>query len=126
MQKTTTVGYPLQRVHGFLKNGNNFISKSIDGVKLNSTGTTANANIPGIGIITLHLKSEENLIKVYSNDVGTVISAKLCENKDKEKTDITFTITCNPNLGIIKNAIIKMAMPKVMDTIIAEVKKAVM
>ena len=128
MQKIVTVNYPLERVFNYMKNGNNFISKSLDKVKLNSAGTTANTIIPGIGMATIRLKEnkEENTIRVYSAEIGTTISAWLCENDNREKTDITFTINCNPNLGVIKNAIIKMAMPKVMDVMIAEVKKAVM
>jgi hypothetical protein len=124
-EKSTEVNYPIDRVFNFLKNGNNYISKSIENVKLNKSGTTANASILG-EIIRIDLKAdkENNTIKVYSNQIGTVITAKLQEAG--EKTKIDFSINCEPNLGFIKNSAILLAMPKVMDTMIVEIKKAVM
>ena len=125
-EKSTEVNYPIERVFSFLKNGNNYISKSIERVKLNKTGTAANASVPGLGIIRIDLKvdQENNIIKVYSNAIGTVITAKLTESGEKTKVD--FSINCEPKLGIIKNGAILLYMPKVMETMIAEIKKAVM
>jgi hypothetical protein len=124
-EKSTEVNYSLDKVFNFLSNGNNYISKSIERVKLNKSGTAANASIPGLGIIRIDLKAdkENNTIKVYSNQIGTVITAKLQEAG--EKTKINFSINCEPNLGFIKNSAILLAMPKVMDTMIVEIKKAV-
>lgn len=124
-EKSTEVNYSLDKVFDFLKNGNNYISKSIEKVKLNKAGTAANASIPGFGIIRIDLKAdkESNTIKVYSNEIGTTITAKLKENGEKTKVD--FIINCDPNCGLIKNSAIKLFMPKVMDTMISEIRKAV-
>lgn len=124
-EKSTEINYSLDKVFDFLKNGNNYISKSIEKVKLNKAGTAANASIPGIGIIRIDLNAnkENNTIKVYSKEIGTIITAKLKESG--EKTRVNFIIDCNPNCGLVKNSAIKLFMPKVMDTMISEIKKAV-
>lgn len=126
-EKSTEVNYSLEKVFNFLKNGNNYISKSIEKVKLNKAGTAANASIPGLGIVRIDLKADEenNTVRVYSNNLGTTITAKLKE-VGEEKTLVKFTINCEPDCGIVKNSIIKLAMPKVMEVMMSEIKKAVM
>lgn len=125
-EKSTEINYSLDKVFDFLKNGNNYISKSIEKVKLNKAGTAANASIPGLGIIRIDLKAdkENNTVKVYSNQIGTTITVKLKEIEE-EKTKVSFTIDCDPKLDFIKNNAIKLFMPRVMNTMISEIRKAV-
>lgn len=128
MQQTITVNYSIDRVFNFLKNGNNYISKSIENVKLNKAGTAANASIPVLGIIRIDLKADEknNTVCVYSNQIGTTITAELKSVGEGEKTEVKFTIDCNPKLDFIKNLAIKSQMNKVMNIMVSEIRKAVM
>jgi hypothetical protein len=123
MQKNTReliLPYSIESVYNFMKDPKNYLG-GVDGVKINNN--SASFSVPGFGNIDAGITNliENKKVVIYSKDINTSLEANLYSLEDN-KTRIELVSKSSPNCGLIKSGMILLAIPKVLNTIVDNLK----
>lgn len=115
-RRVIDIDKPRNKIYEYLKDPRNYLG-GLKGIIVDSKGLSA--CVSGFGNIRADITNlvENEKVVMYSKDIDTSLTVKLQELSN-QKTRVTLGVVSDPDCGFLKNIAIRLAIPKLLNTIV--------